>query len=131
MEMHPCNMFSSAQWVSVFFGAFNPFIFNVVINICDPITIFLIALGLFCVSLYCLLNFMPTEVPLAFIVKLVWWCWILWTFDYLDSFWFLHQILNKSLAGWSILGFTFFPFITSNVSGHFLVEFLLRNQLID
>ena len=129
--MHPCNMFSSAQPVSVFFGAFNPFIFNVVIHICDPITIFLIALGLFCVSLFFLLNFLPTEVPLAFIVKLVWWCWILWTFAYLDSFWFLHQILNKSLAGWSILGFAFFPFITLNISGHFLVEFLLRNQLID
>ena len=66
-------MFSSAQPVSVFFGAFNPFIFNVVINICDPITIFLIFGGLFCVSLFFLLNFLPTEVPLAFIMKLVWW----------------------------------------------------------
>ena len=106
-------------------GAFNPFIFKVIIYMYDPITIFLIALGLFCVGLFLLQNFLATEVPLAFIVKLVWWCWILWTFACLDSFWFLHQILNKSLAEWSILGFSFFPFITLSISCHSLVEFLL------
>ena len=55
-------------------GAFNPFIFKVIINMYDPITIFLIVLGLFSVGLFLLLCFLPREVPLAFVVKLVWWC---------------------------------------------------------
>ena len=46
-------------------GAFNPFIFKVVIHMYDPITIFLIVLGLFSVDL-----FLPSEVPLVCIVKL-------------------------------------------------------------
>ena len=36
--------------------------------------IFLIVLGLFSVGLFLLLCFMPREVPLAFVVKLVWYC---------------------------------------------------------
>ena len=51
--------------------AFNPFKFKVVIDMYDPITIFLILLGLFSVSLSLLLCFLPEEVPLAFVVKLV------------------------------------------------------------
>ena len=39
----------------------------------DSITIFLIVLGLFFVGLSLLLCFLPGEVPLAFVVKLV--CW--------------------------------------------------------
>ena len=50
-------------------GAFNPFIFKVFIHLYDPVTIFLIVLGLFSVYL-----FLPSEVPLACVVKLVWWC---------------------------------------------------------
>ena len=53
-------------------GAFNSFIFKIVINIYDPILIFLIVLGLFCVDLFLLLCFLPRETPLAFVVKLVW-----------------------------------------------------------
>ena len=37
----------------------------------DPITIFLIVLGLFCVGLFLLLCFLPREVPLGFVVNLV------------------------------------------------------------
>ena len=37
----------------------------------DPITVFLIALGLFSVGLFLLLCFPPREVPLAFVVNLV------------------------------------------------------------
>ena len=37
----------------------------------DPITVFLIVLGLFSVGLFLLLCFLPREVPLAFAVKLV------------------------------------------------------------
>ena len=37
----------------------------------DPITIFLIVLALFSVDLFLLLCFLPREVPLAFVVKLI------------------------------------------------------------
>ena len=36
-----------------------------------PIAIFLIVLGLFCVGLFLLLCFMPREVPLVFVAKLI------------------------------------------------------------
>ena len=52
-------------------GAFHPFTFKVITNIYDPITIFLIVLGLFCVGLFLLLCFLPREIPLTFVVKLV------------------------------------------------------------
>ena len=67
-------------------GAFNPFAFKVMIDIYDPITIFVIVLGLFSVGLFLLLHFLPREVPLAFVVKLIWWCWILLIFAYLEPF---------------------------------------------
>ena len=35
---------------------------------------FLNVLGLFSVGLSLLLCFLPREVPLAFVVKLIWWC---------------------------------------------------------
>ena len=37
---------------------------------------FQIVLASFCVGLFLLLCFLPREVPLAFVVNLVWWCWI-------------------------------------------------------
>ena len=52
-------------------GAFNLFTLKVIIDICDPITIFLIVLGLFSVGLFFLWCFLPTGVPLACAVKLV------------------------------------------------------------
>ena len=55
-------------------GRFNPLTFKVIIDIYDPITVFLIVLGVFSVGLCLLLYFLPREVPLAFVVKLVWWC---------------------------------------------------------
>ena len=65
----------------------------------DPITInYFFFLGLFL-----LLCFLPREVPLAFVVKLVWWCWILLTFACLESFWFLQQIWTGVLLGWVFL----------------------------
>ena len=80
-------------------GAFNPFTFKIIIYMHDPITIFLIVLDLFSVGLLFLLCFLPREVPLAFVVKLVWWCWILLTLACLESFWFLHQIWIRVLLG--------------------------------
>ena len=55
-------------------GAFNPFILKVIVDMYDSLIIFLIVLGLFCVGLFLVLCFLPGEVPLAFIEKLVWWC---------------------------------------------------------
>ena len=85
-----------------------------------PITIFLIVLGLFCLDFFLLLCFLPREVPLAFVVQVVWWCWILLTFACLESFLFLHQIWTRALLG-SFLGCRFFPFITSNISCYSLL----------
>ena len=86
----------------------------------DPITIFLIVLGLFCVCLFLLLCFLPREDSLAFVVKLVWWCWIHLTFACLESFWFLHQIWIRVLLGnvFLVAGFSFF---TLNLSYHSLL----------
>ena len=83
----------------------------------DPITIFLIVLGLFSVGLFLLCIFLPREVPLAFVVKLVWWCrtlLILLIWNLLIS----PSNLKESLAGQSSLGCRFFPFITINISCH-------------
>ena len=59
--------------VSLYFlvGAFNPFTFKVIINVYDPITIFLFILGLLLVGLFLFLSSLPREVPLAFAVKVV------------------------------------------------------------
>ena len=54
-------------------GAFNPFTFKVIIDMYGSITIFLIVLGLFSVVFYfSYVSFL--EKPLAFVVKLVWFC---------------------------------------------------------
>ena len=59
--------------------AFNPFIFNVIIDRYVSVTFFLILL---CLILWVFfLCFLPREVPLALAVKLVWWCWILLAFS--------------------------------------------------
>ena len=67
-------------------GAFNAFTFKVIINMYDPITVFLIVLGLLSVGLFLLLCFLPREVALAFVVKLVLQCCILLIFACLESF---------------------------------------------
>ena len=43
------DMFSSAQPVCLLVGALNPFTFKIIIDIYDPITIFVIVLGAFSV----------------------------------------------------------------------------------
>jgi len=55
----------------------------------------------------------------TFVVKLVWWYWILLTFACLKSFWFLHQFWMRSLPG--NLGCRFFCFSTLNISCHSLL----------
>ena len=68
------HMFSSTQSVCFLVGAFNLLTFKVVIDMYDPITVFLIVLDLLSIGLFLLLCFLHKEVPLAFVVKLVWWC---------------------------------------------------------
>ena len=53
-------------------GAFNPFTFMVISDMYVPIT--LNCFGFVIVGLFLLLCFLPRELPLAFVVKLVWWC---------------------------------------------------------
>ena len=88
----------------------------------DPITIFLIVLVLFPVGLFLLLCFLPREIALAFVVKLVWWCWTL-NFCLTVKIWFLHQFWMRSLLISSNLvmissnlGCRFFTFCTLNIS---------------
>ena len=67
-------MFSSSSQSGSFGWYINPFTFKVMIVIYDLITIFLIVLGLFSVGPFLPLCFLPREVPLAFVVKVIWWC---------------------------------------------------------
>ena len=64
------HIFSSTQPVYAMLGASNPFPFKVIVNMCDPVTVFLFVLGLFFVSLFLLLCFLPREVPSEFVLKL-------------------------------------------------------------
>ena len=73
MEEHTCTCFHPLS-LCLSFGAFNPFTFKVIISMCGSITLFLIVWGLFSLGLFFLLGFLLKEVPLAFLVKLVWWC---------------------------------------------------------
>ena len=55
-------------------GTLNPFTVKIIIDTYDSIIIFLIVLGLFSVGRAFLFScFRPREVPLAYVVKLVWW----------------------------------------------------------
>ena len=98
MGVHACTSFHLPSQ-SMSLGWFNQFTIKVIFDMYGSINIFLIVWGLFCVGLFLLLCFLPREVPLAFIIKLVRWCWILLTFACLESFWFLHQIWMRILLG--------------------------------
>ena len=89
----------------------------------DHITIFLIVLGLFSVGLFPLLCFLPREVPLAFVVKLVWWCWPFLNLLVWKAF-ISPSDLNESFAGWNTSGYInrFFPFIILDRSCHSLLS---------
>ena len=62
----------ASQCLSV--GAFNPFTFKIINCIYDLIITFFIVFGLFSVGLFLLLCFLPREILLEFVVKLVWSC---------------------------------------------------------
>ena len=78
------SIFSASLCLLV--GAFNPFTFKVIINMYDPITVFLIVLGLFSVGLLLLLCFLARGVPLAFVVYSWFGSVALLTFACLESF---------------------------------------------
>ena len=66
-------VFVYIQPVYVFWlGAFNPFIFNVIVDRYVSVTFFLILLGFILWVFF--LCFLPREVPLVLAVKLVWLC---------------------------------------------------------
>ena len=68
MEVHTCACSHPPSQSVSLVGAVSPFTFKVIIDMYDPITIFLIALGLFSVGLsFFLFCFLPREVPLALI----------------------------------------------------------------
>ena len=75
MVSESAHMHVSPFTLSVYvFMVFNPFTVKVIVNMQDPITVFLIVLGLLSVGLFLLLCVLPREVPLVFVVKLDWWC---------------------------------------------------------
>ena len=55
-----------------------------VIDMYDPI--FLILWVYFLLGFFLRLCFLPRDVPLAFVIQLVWWCKVLLTFACLESF---------------------------------------------
>ena len=103
-----------------------------VIGAFNLVTSFLIVFGLFFVGIFLLSCFLPREVPLAFVVNVVWWCWILLTFACQESFWFLHQIWMRVSLGrvFLVVGSSLSPFKLYPAIPFWLGEFLLRNQLV-
>lgn len=77
-------------------------------------------LGFIFVDLF-FLCFLSREVPLGFVEELIWWCWIVFNFSLLVKLLIFPSNLNEILAGQSSLGCRFFPFITLNMSYHFLL----------
>ena len=82
----------------------------------DIITIFLIVLGLFSVGLVLLLCFLPREDPLVICCKAGLVVLNSLNFCLSGKLSISASNLNESLAGLSIFGCRFFPFITLNVS---------------
>lgn len=72
-----CGLFFvSIEPVCVSVGPFNPFIFQVIIDMHDTIIIYFIILGFFFFfsCLFTPFYFLPGEHPFIFVVKLLWWC---------------------------------------------------------
>ena len=99
VEVHACPCFHPPVRLSLLVGALNPFTFKVIINMCDPIAVFFIVFGLLSVGLFLLLCFLPREVPLAFVVKLVWWCLNSLNFCLFGKLLIFPSDLKESLAG--------------------------------
>ena len=70
MKCINAHVFIHPVKLCVLVDAFNIFTFKIII---DLIANFLIVLGLFSVGVFLLLCLPPREIPLAFVLKLVWW----------------------------------------------------------
>ena len=70
------------------------------------------------------LCFLSREVPLAFVEELVWWCWILWAFAYLYSFWLLLHIWMRSLLG-TVIQVVGFSLSSLSISCHSLLAWIV------
>jgi len=109
VELHSCTCFHPPQPVCLLVGAFNSFTFKAIINMYDfwlvhlirlhlrqlsicmvLLPFFLILWGLFSVGHFLLLYFLAREVSSASVANLIWWCWILLSFAFLESFCFHH-----------------------------------------
>ena len=67
------------------------------------------------------LCFLSREDPLAFVGKLVWWCWILSAFCLSVKFLISPSYLNEILAGYNNLGRRLLSFIILSMSCHSLL----------
>ena len=65
-------------------------------------------------SLTVIFSFTPWEIPLAFVSKLVWWCWVPLVFACLYSFVLFFQFLDR-IWMWALLGKVFL-FVGSSLS---------------
>ena len=112
-------VFVSIQPVCLLVGAFNPFTFNVIIDIFLPIAIFLIVWGWFCRSFSSLvfLDYI-SQFNICCKAGLV----VLNSYFCLSEKLFISpSILNEILAGYSNRGCRFSPFSTLNISCHSLL----------
>ena len=110
------HFFSSTQPVCLLVGAFNLFTFKVISHMYDPITIFLIDWGLFCVGLFLLLCFPAQRSSFSICCKAG-----LVVLNSLNVFLSGKLLISTSnlkeeLAGQSIHGCGFFSFITLHIS---------------
>ena len=125
--------FVSIQPVCLLIGTFNPFTLKLIIDIYVPIFIFLIVWGWFCRSFFFSCISWLYKVPLAFVLKLVWWYWILLTFASRKTFWFLHQFGMRCLLGTVMLVVGFSPLVVWIYPAipFWPAEFLLKDQLLN
>ena len=121
MEMHTCTCFHPPASLCLLVGAFNPFTFKVIINMYDPITVFLIVLGLLSVGLFLLLCFLPREIPFRICCNTGLVVLNSLNFCLSEKLLISPSDLKESLAGYSVLGCRFFPSITLNISCHSLL----------
>ena len=108
-------------------GAFNPFIFKIIIDIYVPIAIFLIVWSWFCryfffyVFLYYISPFnIFCKAGLVVLNSL--------NFGLSEKLFISPSILNEIFARYSNLGFRFFPFSTLSISSHSLLAYRIFTE---
>ena len=119
--MEVCTCTCSCTSLGLLVPAFNPFTFKVIINMYDPITVFLIVLGLLSVGLFLLLCFLPREIPFRICCNTGLVVLNSLNFCLSEKLLISPSDLKESLAGYSVLGCRFFPSITLNISCHSLL----------